>query len=354
MLFRKRLLTLICLFLVSSFFLSLKDNTGHAREIQDQLHKTVTLPGTVQRSVVLMHHALDIAIQIGAQDQVAGVLQKWPELLPDAVNAMPQLRNLPTPGDLTTVNMESLLQLRPDVVIITHYAPEEMRRQIESAGIPVVALSLYEADYEQASRMNPALKDPDEAYTRGMFAAIRILGEVYNKTERAEKLIERIQKNRDLLASHLGGMKDADRIRCYMANPDMYTYGSGKYTGVIMSRAGCHNVAEALDGFKQVSTEDVLKWNPEVILVQDRYKQVADEIRSGAAWSAVQAVRDQRVYVTPEYVKPWGHPTPESMALGELWMAKTFYPEKFADIDMQKVVNDYYQSFYGIPYAGGH
>ncbi len=65
MLFRKRLLTLICLFLVSSFFLSLKDNTGHAREIQDQLHKTVTLPGTVQRSVVLMHHALDIAIGSG-------------------------------------------------------------------------------------------------------------------------------------------------------------------------------------------------------------------------------------------------------------------------------------------------
>jgi iron complex transport system substrate-binding protein len=68
----------------------------------------------------------------------------------------------------------------------------------------------------------------------------------------------------------------------------------------------------------------------------------------------VQAVREGRIYVTPEYVKPWGHPCPESIGLGELWMAKKLYPEIFADIDMEAYVNDFYKTFYGIAYSGSH
>lgn len=39
---------------------------------------------------------------------------------------------------------------------------------------------------------------------------------------------------------------------------------------------------------------------------------------------------------------------PEAMAIGELWMAKKLYPEKFADIDMTKAADDYYQRFYRV------
>lgn len=37
---------------------------------------------------------------------------------------------------------------------------------------------------------------------------------------------------------------------------------------------------------------------------------------------------------------------PEAMAIGELWMAKKLYPQKFTDIDMQKQADAYYQRFY--------
>ena len=51
-------------------------------------------------------------------------------------------------------------------------------------------------------------------------------------------------------------------------------------------------------------------------------------------------------------MKPWGYPLPEALALGELWMAKKLYPERFADIDMQKQADAYYQQFYGQAYTG--
>lgn len=322
------------------------------RTVTDQLGRAVTLPDTVKRSVVLMHHALDIAIQLDAEDAVVGVLEQWPKYLPDAVNAFPALKELPTPGDLKSVSMESLLALNPDVVIVTHYAPEDMRNQIEAAGIPVVGVSLYRADYEQASRLNPDLKDPDEAYTHGMFEGITLLGEVYGKQEKAAALIDTIKKNRAIVAEHLGDIPFEQRVSCYMANPDLHTYGSGKYTGVIMDRAGGRNVALELNGFQQVNIEDVLRWNPAVVFVQNRYRSIVPEIESDPAWAQVDAVKNHKIYITPEYVKPWGHPTPESMALGEVWMAKKLYPEKFADVDMQALANDYYETYYGIPYTG--
>ena len=52
------------------------------------------------------------------------------------------------------------------------------------------------------------------------------------------------------------------------------------------------------------------------------------------------------VWPHPEYAKAWGYPMPEALAIGELWMAKKLYPQKFADIDMQKQADAWYQRFY--------
>jgi iron complex transport system substrate-binding protein len=267
---------------------------------------------------------------------------------------MPRLEDMPTPGDLKTVNIEALLSLNPDVAIVTHYAPKDMVNQIVNAGVPVVQVSFYRADYEEASKLNPELKDPDEAYTKGMEDGIQLMGEVFGHPDRADELIHYIFKNRDIVRKHLGDIPPDQRVTCYMANPELHTYGTGKYTGVIMQKAGGRNVAEEIKGYQQVSMEQVLAWNPEVIFVQDRYQSLAPKIKSDPAWATIKAVQKDRVYVCPEYVKPWGHPCPESMALGEIWMAGKLYPDRFEDVDLAGLVEDYYQTFYGISYDGGH
>ena len=59
------------------------------------------------------------------------------------------------------------------------------------------------------------------------------------------------------------------RPKIYMANPDLTTYGSGKYTGIMFMRAGAQNVAaQSIKGYKQVSAEQVLAWAPQIIFVQ--------------------------------------------------------------------------------------
>lgn len=326
-----------------------------ARTVTDQLGRTVTIPDKVERVVCLQHHALNMMLEMQAGDRLVGILDTWKKDLSEGIlKVWPKLDELPMPGGLRAVNVEEVLALKPDLVIVTHYFPKEFIEQMEKAKLPVVAFSFYRADYEQASRLNPKLIDPDKAYTEGMKDGIALMGEILGTQDKAAELTAYIMEKRELVGTRLADVPEEKKIRCYMANPDLYTYGSGKYTGVIMDRAGGKNVAAELDGYQQVSMEQILLWAPQVIFVQDRYRKVFDEIRTEGTWAELDAVKDGKVYLTPEYVKPWGHPCPESMALGELWMAKKLYPDLFADVDLQEAANDFYTRFYGVPYSGEH
>jgi iron complex transport system substrate-binding protein len=119
------------------------------RTLTDQLGRQVTLPDTVNRVVVLQHQTLNLLVQLDAGKDVVGVLSSWKKQLgPDFARFMPTLSALPMPGDLTQVNIESLLALHPQVVFVANYAPAAMIQQIQNAGIPVVAISLrYSPDW---------------------------------------------------------------------------------------------------------------------------------------------------------------------------------------------------------------
>ncbi len=334
------LLGLVLSFSVPSAFAS--------RLITDQLGRQVTLPDRVDRVVVLQHQTLNLLVQLDATRNIVGVLNNWQQQLGSGyVRLAPSLVNTPVVGDLTSVNLESVVALHPQVVFVTNYAPQEMIDQISQTGIAVVAVSLRDDPKGEEHKMNPALPDEDRAYTEGLKKGITLIGDVMNRQKQAQALIDYTFSQRQLTGERLKNIAPAQRIRTYMANPDLTTYGSGKYTGLMMARAGAMNVAAAtVKGYKQVSLEQVIAWDPQVIFVQDRYPEVVGQINHDPNWQSIDAVKNHRVYLMPEYAKAWGYPMPEAMAIGELWMAKKLYPQKFADIDMQKQADAYYQRFY--------
>ncbi|MCA6962382.1 ABC transporter substrate-binding protein [Pectobacterium odoriferum] len=327
-------------------------NAWAARQVTDQLGRNVTIPDHVNRVVVLQHQTLNLLVQLDAQESIVGGLSSWKKQLGEHyVRLAPRLVDLPMPGDLTQVNIESLLKLSPQVVFVANYAPPEMIAQIERTGIAVVAISLRQDQPGEADKINPTMSDENTAYNEGLKAGVRLIGDVVERQKQAEALIDYTFTQRQNVSARLESIPEEKRIRVYMANPDLTTYGSGKYTGLMMSHAGALNVAaSSIKGFKQVSIENVLAWNPQVIFVQDRYPDVVKQIVNDPAWQAIEAVKQHRVYLMPEYAKAWGYPMPEALAIGELWMAKKLYPERFADIDMQKAADAYYQRFYRMDY----
>ncbi|MDF7680814.1 ABC transporter substrate-binding protein [Enterobacteriaceae bacterium ESL0689] len=330
--------------------------TGHAlasRTVVDQIGREVTLPDTVTRVVVLQHQTLNLLVQLNAADHIVGVLNSWKKQLgPDFVRFMPEIEQLPTPGDLTQVNIESLLGLRPQVVFVANYAPQAMIEQINNAGIPVVAISLRQDAANEKTKINPLMADEEQAYNEGLKQGIRLIGDVVNRKDEAENLIRYTFQARQLANAPVADIPEDQRVRVYMANPDLNTYGSGKYTGLMMKHAGALNVAAAsIKGAAQVSIEQILQWNPQVIFVQHRYPQVISQIKNDPQWQHIDAVKNHRIWLMPEYAKAWGYPMPEALAIGELWMAKKLYPARYHDVDVDAKVQDYYQRFYRIKWS---
>jgi iron complex transport system substrate-binding protein len=325
-----------------------------SRQITDQIGRQVTIPDRVDRVVVLQHQTLNLLVQMNATDKIVGVMANWKQQLGDGYARLaPTLNQKAALGDLTHVDPEKLVALHPQVVFVTNYAPQEMIDSISALGIPVVAISLRHDQPGEKAKMNPTLSDEEMAYDKGLREGITLIGEIVNKPAEAKALIEATDQGRKIVSDRLKDIPAEKRIRAYMANPQLTTYGSGKYTGLMMAHAGAVNVAAAtVQGFKSVSMEQVIAWNPQVIFVQDRYPSVIDEINHSPQWQTIDAVKNHRVYLMPDYAKAWGYPMPEAMGIGELWMAKKLYPEKFQDIDMRKRANDWYQRFYRTSWQG--
>lgn len=336
--------------LSASLFIS---QTFADRTVTDQLGRQVTLPDHVTRVVVLQHQTLNLLVQLHAAEDIVGVLSSWQKQLgPQFARFMPEIGQLATPGDLTQVNIESLLALRPQVVFVANYAPPHDDRADPTGRDPGSGHLAAPRCRRGKNKMNPTMADEEQAYNAGLMEGIRLIGEVVERQPEAEALIHYTFEARKQANAPAADIPQNQRVRVYMANPELNTYGAGKYTGLMMAHAGALNVAAAsVKGARQVSLEQVLEWNPQVIFVQDRYPQVVKQIENDPQWQTIDAVKHHRVWLMPEYAKAWGYPMPEALALGELWMAKKLYPARYQSIDVDSKASDYYQRFYRVAWT---
>lgn len=328
--------------------LSLLATSAYAdRIMKDQMGRDVTMPDQIEKSVVLFHQALDVVTQLNATSQVAGVLVDWDKRLGKGFRKIaPEFIDIAKPGELRAVNIESLLTLDPDLVIVPHFMDPQVIKQIEDADIPVFGLAFAKLPEDQIGKQDPELADEKKAYTEGVVEAVEMLGEIYAKQDEAKALVGAMQKGRTLADERTASIPEQDRVRIYLAASETSTRGAGKYTGLIIKQAGGYNVAAELQGTAKVSLEQVLAWNPEVIIVEDRASETYKLIKEKAEWAQIDAVKNGKVYLLEEFVRPNGHPAPESLGLGEAYLGSLFYPEKYADLDMQALVQDYYKTFY--------
>ena len=319
---------------------------------KDQADNDVTVKVPVERMVVLQHHSLDMLCQLKMQDKVVGVESKWKSDLGDYMTTVfPGIENLPTPGGLAEWNVEQIAALNPDVVIAASQAPEDAMKQIKDLGIPVVVVSLR-GEGKQAEAQNPRLADADAAYTEGCKWAIETLGKLTGAEDAAESIWQACTESRDLVDKAIGDVDSDKRGRVFVACPDGKTYGNDKYVGCQLLRAGAVNVAaNDIQGYKPYTVEMLAKWDPDVIIVQDRYPEVYQTVTTDSAYAELSAVKNGKVILAPYWTKPWGNPDTDSLALGELWLSHTFYPDKVSADVVNDHAKDFYENFYGVEFT---
>jgi len=209
----------------------------------------------------------EILIDLGAINRLVAVAES-----PDNP---PEVSSLPTVGPSFSPNVEVILSLEPDLVL----GPGDWggeRGKLESAGITVLTTPLI-------SRI------PD------IFSTIRTVGMALGLKEGAEVLIGQIAEEIVTIEALTLAEEPARAAFLYASAPNTppYAAGSGAIENELILRAGGVNVFRDVQGFPQVSLEEVVSRNPEMIFTAP--SQI-ENITSNTLLKTVSAVKNGRVY----------------------------------------------------------
>src|SRR5262249_30938579 len=128
----------------------------------------------------------------------------------------------------------------------------------------------------------------------------RILGDLLGLKDRAAQLAQYADETLNELRARIASSPNNDRPRVYYGRGvnGLETGLAGSINLEVLERIGAVNVAAVAGtgGLTKVSIEQVLVWNPDVILALDPnfYRSVATD----PLWT-VKAVRNKRIYLAP-------------------------------------------------------
>jgi iron complex transport system substrate-binding protein len=87
-------------------------------------------------------------------------------------------------------------------------------------------------------------------------------------------------------------------------------------------------------------------WNPDVIVTIDQ--EFAAAVRSEPSWTAVKAVRDNNVHLSPKLPFGWvDFPPGPNRLIGLWWLASILYPQRFLE-DLRMLTREFYARFYHV------
>jgi iron complex transport system substrate-binding protein len=185
----------------------------------------------------------------------------------------------------------------------------------------------------------------------GRFDAIvptcRTLGALTYQGAAAEGLAQYAEDTMSTIKRRIAAVPAEQRPNVYYARgPRGLETGLGGSINVeIIEFMGLRNVAsERPGGLAIVSIEQVLLWNPDVIITIDQ--DFAAGVRHDPLWNGVKAVRDRRVHLSPKLPFGWvDFPPSVNRLIGLWWLAKIIYPELFPE-DLNALTRDFYTRFY--------
>jgi len=201
----------------------------------------------------------------------------------------------------------------------------------------------------------------DKPDLRTMYEEIEILGEIFNKQEKAREIINYLDEQVQFIKERTRDIKDKEKPKVLflgLSKKARDKGGSGSVMGLdhpesvfLEEVVNAKNAYRGTGGHSNImSAEQILALNPDVILLPTSWGyHPPRELYEGKPFRNLQelkAIKEKRVYALP-----W---TPCNCArrleclINLMIEAKAAYPEKFADINIYEWVLEFYKQVYGV------
>jgi iron complex transport system substrate-binding protein len=355
------------------------EDAGGLRTVTDMHGRTVELPATIERVVVIDDGFVEgILYRFGMQDRVVGLGGAWIKdytytfettdgTTYEYKNGMnpvryliPELADLPVLVETgTAINYETLASLDPDVIILREGAwafsagsDEALKKTvttIESLGIPLVIL------VGPPFQESPTIDHISEE--------IRLVGEVFSREEDADTLASYLDNQIKEIRKRTADVPEDEKPRMMQLGLSPRARqggGAGMAWGgdtiesyFIEEIANAKNAYEGTGAFVVISTEQILALNPDVIVLPTAQGyHPASELYTAPYYQNLQeltAVKNHRVYALPWTPYNWAKRL--EYPIEAMVIAKAAYPDRFADVQVHEWVFEFYQTVYGVDEA---
>jgi iron complex transport system substrate-binding protein len=272
--------------------------------LTDGMGREVAFEEPAQRIVSLAPSNTEILFAIGAGSQVIGR---------DEISDFP-----PEALDVTSIgstygelNTEAILALEPDLVLAATITTPEQVQALESLDVPLYLL-------------------PNPMTFEELFENLQTVGVLTGQEEQAQTLVEELSARVETVIEKTTG---TDPVLVFYevdgTDPTApWTTGAGTFQDVLIGLAGGENVAADIQGWGQMSLEELVTRDPRVIIFGEGpwIPTTVESLTSRAGWSDISAVQEGRVYgLDTNWVD---RPGPRLvMALEQ--MAEMIHPELF-------------------------
>jgi len=214
-----------------------------------------------QRVVSLLPSLTESVCTLGKCSALVGVdrFSNWPK----------SIQELPKLGGIGDINIERIVQLKPDVVLLEKASPVIAR--LNSLGIKTFAL-----DIKSMSDEERALKKLDTLL--GTSESARVWNQIQKEIMRANKQLS---------------AKSGDISVYFEVNPAPFAAGRTSFIGEILTQLNLINIIpESLGPFPKINPEFVVQTKPDVILLTE---STIVDIQKRPGWSSIPAVKRNRI-----------------------------------------------------------
>lgn len=269
--------------------------------VMDDLENELTFKGIPETVVSLIPSNTEILYEIGAGDKLVGVT--------DYDNFPAEAADVERVSDSVAFNAERIIELDPDVVIGYSTGGPTGFEDLEAAGIPVFVI-------ESAESFEDVYGDIEQIAT------------VMGLEDKGSELISSIQQQIEGVQKKVASVEEKKELYFEISpSPEIYTTGQNTFQQEILNHAQVENLFADLEGWPQISEEEVIERNPKTIITTVSYvENPIDEIKAREGWNDIEAIQKDQVFFLDSDIT--SRPGPRIGDAVEL-VAETVYPEAF-------------------------
>jgi len=208
--------------------------------IFDGLGRNVTVEKIPQRIISLSPSNTEILFALGLGDKVVGVTEYC--------NYPQEAATKSKVGGFSTVDIEKVVSLEPDLVLATNIHSKTVIPALEKLGLTVVAL------------IPTSLSE--------MLDSITLVGRITGQNKQAAEMVSDLRSRIEVVTDKTQTLSSKQRPRVFYItwHDPLMTAGMGTLADDVIANAGGQNIAYDISGDKTIDLETAIYRDPQVIV----------------------------------------------------------------------------------------